>query len=405
MKPSTQRAGIAAALVIAGLAAAFTAIGGANTPTNPLQVSMTALRESGGAFNGRMEVVVTNAGANTVRVPKWQLPASYLDSEVFQLTRNGTPVDYVGKLVKRPLPSAADFAVLRPGQAQRVVVDLAAAYDLADSGDYTITYAKPLQYASLSGGAQLKTAWGAPMVLQSAPLRLVKTSVQRKPATAPGTQDLLGSVPFPSRSRNTFQGTRPCFRRDGCGTTGGVQATYVACDASRTDLSRQAIAAARLYTENAKGYLNAGTTGERYTWWFGTFLAGRYNSAKQNFAAIDTAMDLNAGQITIHCDCDPEYASAYAYVYPDDPYKIYVCNAFWAAPMTGTDSKAGTLVHEMSHFTVVADTNDWVYGQSGAHSLASSNPDRTSGNRAVSPIVLGNADSHEYFAENTPTRN
>jgi peptidyl-Lys metalloendopeptidase len=43
-----------------------------------------------------------------------------------------------------------------------------------------------------------------------------------------------------------------------------------------------------------------------------------------------------------------------------------VCHAFWPAPANGTDSKAGTLIHEMSHFNVVAGTNDWVYGQSGA---------------------------------------
>ncbi|MEO8196116.1 MAG: M35 family metallo-endopeptidase [Thermoanaerobaculia bacterium] len=29
---------------------------------------------------------------------------------------------------------------------------------------------------------------------------------------------------------------------------------------------------------------------------------------------------------------------------------------------TGTDSKAGTLVHEMSHFNVVASTDDHAYG-------------------------------------------
>jgi peptidyl-Lys metalloendopeptidase len=60
--------------------------------------------------------------------------------------------------------------------------------------------------------------------------------------------------------------------------------------------------------------------------------------------------------------------------------------------MTGTDSKAGTLVHEMSHFNVVAGTDDHAYGQSAAKSLALSNPD----------LALNNADSHEYFAENTP---
>ena len=64
-------------------------------------------------------------------------------------------------------------------------------------------------------------------------------------------------------------------------------------------------------------------------------------------------------------------------------------------PEHGTDSKAGTLVHEMSHFDIVAGTEDHVYGQAGAKSLAISDPAR----------AVDNADSHEYFAENTPNQN
>ena len=62
---------------------------------------------------------------------------------------------------------------------------------------------------------------------------------------------------------------------------------------------------------------------------------------------------------------------------------------FWNAPNTGRDSKAGTLVHETSHFNVVAGTNDYVYGATGAHNLAVSDPSR----------AINNADNHEYFAE------
>jgi len=58
-------------------------------------------------------------------------------------------------------------------------------------------------------------------------------------------------------------------------------------------------------------------------------------------------------------------------------------------------SSRQTLLHEMSHFDIVAGTDDHVYGQSGAASLAISDP-----NAAVQ-----NADSHEYFAENTPALN
>jgi peptidyl-Lys metalloendopeptidase len=72
-----------------------------------------------------------------------------------------------------------------------------------------------------------------------------------------------------------------------------------------------------------------------------------------------------------------------------------VCGAFWSAPTTGTDSKSGTLVHETSHFTVVAGTNDHVYGQTACKRLATTNPTQ----------ALDNADSHEYFAENNPAQN
>jgi peptidyl-Lys metalloendopeptidase len=96
--------------------------------------------------------------------------------------------------------------------------------------------------------------------------------------------------------------------------------------------------------------------------------------------------------ITVDCKCKQSY---YAYVYSNQPYKIYVCRAFWSAPLNGTDSKAGTLVHEMSHFDVVAGTDDVVYGQTGAKNLATSDPAK----------AITNADSHEYFAENTPAQN
>ena len=49
----------------------------------------------------------------------------------------------------------------------------------------------------------------------------------------------------------------------------------------------------------------------------------------------------------------------------------------------------------MSHFDVVAGTDDVVYGQTGARSLAISDPAK----------AITNADSHEYFAENNPAQN
>jgi peptidyl-Lys metalloendopeptidase len=82
----------------------------------------------------------------------------------------------------------------------------------------------------------------------------------------------------------------------------------------------------------------------------------------------------------------------YASANPNQPYKINLCNVFWTAPLAGTDSQGGTLIHEMSHFNVCAGTNDNAYRQTACQSLATTNPTK----------ALDNADNHEYFAENNP---
>ncbi len=122
--------------------------------------------------------------------------------------------------------------------------------------------------------------------------------------------------------------------------------------------------------------------------WFGTYSSTNLSTARSHFSKIANAY--NTAALTLDCSCKD--SGTYAYVYPTQPYKIYLCGAFWNAPMTGTDSKGGTLIHEMSHFNVVAGTDDWAYGQSAAASLARSNPTR----------ALDNADNHEYIAENNP---
>lgn len=85
--------------------------------------------------------------------------------------------------------------------------------------------------------------------------------------------------------------------------------------------------------------------------------------------------------------------NTFAYVYPNDPgYHIYVGDLFWRQndsppPM---DSRAGVLIHELSHFSDVGGTHDHVYGQEESASFA-----ETFGSKES----LDNADSVEYFFE------
>ncbi|MBL7942657.1 MAG: choice-of-anchor D domain-containing protein, partial [Flavobacteriales bacterium] len=164
--------------------------------------------------------------------------------------------------------------------------------------------------------------------------------------------------------------------------------TFNACNGSQQTALVIARNDANTYADTAKTYFNNNRSGALYQLWFGAYNATRYATPKSHFNLISNATDT----ATINFDCDCTDPGVYAYVYPSSPYNIYLCGAFWSAPATGTDSKAGTLIHEMSHFTVLGGTNDFVYGQAGAKVLAVNNPTN----------AVMNADNHEYFAENTP---
>lgn len=369
------------------LAAGATVLAGAMAAANaaPERASANPLRV--GLFpsaDGSVEVHVTNTSLKSARIPRWQLPQEILESNLFRVSRDGKPLRYEGAMIKRALPQAGDFAVLRPGQTWRTVVDLTATYDMSAPGDYTVALSSPLQFASLSGGERLVSKRGLPMLLTSPALRMWHDGGAKPLAGDAGTDGWTNAACNPKKPQ--------CGGGGGGGGGGGSAITFVGCSATQITDATAAVNAARSYSENAKGYLGAGTVGPRYTSWFGAYTSTRYGTARGNFVAIDAAMDQNAGQIKINCGCNQSY---FAYVYPTRPYEIFVCRAFWTAPMTGTDSKAGTLIHEMSHFNVVAGTDDVVYGQAGARNLASSDPD----------TALTNADNHEYFAENTPSQN
>ncbi len=358
------------AVLVGALAAAVAAPPSARS--NPLRISIAAASGTASDFLGAVEVTVTNTSNKTVRLPRWQLPSDFIEAKVFSVIRDGQPVDYEGPMIKRGLPQAADFAILHAGESYRTTVDLSAAYDLSRTGQYVVSFASPLQHASTSDGVLLKQGNGLPMVAQSAPLRLWIDG-----------SDQLGAAKG---------GTVTTAAKPGTGATIVNGVSYKGCSTTQISGAGSAVSSARNYAENAKGYLNTGTVGPRYTTWFGAYTSSRYGTAKQHFVDIDAAMDQSGGQVTINCGCNQSY---YAYVYPTRPYEIFVCRAFWTAPLTGTDSKAGTLIHEMSHFNAVAGTDDIVYGQAGAKNLAATDPNG----------ALNNADSHEYFAENTPSQN
>ena len=323
----------------------------AKTPTGAV-VSLSAEKGFfGAAREVTLHVTITNLDEPSIRVLRWLIPAEGLTEPLFTVTRDGEPVAYLGMLVKRAAPTEQDYITLAAGESLSRAVNLSDYYDLSVSGNYAIQY----DVASVELYAKADNNAGR---LASNTLNLfIEGRAARAPEAIPA-QMVSGT--------NTFNG----------------------CSASRqTDLIN-ARNAASTYTTEAMAYFSANKQGARYTTWFGVYDLSRYNTVSSHYSSISTAVD-TANPMNFDCTCTESY---YAYVYPNSPYNIYLCNAFWSAPMTGTDSKAGALIHEITHFNVVIGTDDYVYGQSGAQALAISNPAQ----------AIMNADNHEYFAENNP---
>ncbi|KAG8678418.1 hypothetical protein FRC09_019852, partial [Ceratobasidium sp. 395] len=148
--------------------------------------------------------------------------------------------------------------------------------------------------------------------------------------------------------------------------------SYTKCNKAQKPKIAAAAKASNQYVSKVNAYFASHPSGTtRYKTWFGAFDANRHKTVVNHFKNIGN----DATSTNYDCDaCKHEpgidYEGTYAYVQAGSPGKIYLCGAFWKAPLTGTDSRAGTIVHENSHFTVNGGTDDHVYGQTAAKALA-----------------------------------
>ncbi|GLB42303.1 putative to MEROPS metallopeptidase family M35 [Lyophyllum shimeji] len=310
-----------------------------------------------GVDNLKVKTTITNTGDEILKIlNEPHSPLSKLPAKTFKVTdANGAAPAFTGIKVKYS-PAAAIAAgkdaitTLAPGQSVEVEHDLSEAYNFSKSGEgvYSVEANNLFYIVDPSNKA--------------VPLYATTEAHHAK------LTGKLAVVRAPQVKRATFNG----------------------CSSTQQSQLNTAASSAQSYASSAASYLSSHTSSTpRFTTWFGTYTSSRHTTALNHFNNI------NSHSISSYWfDCTCTDSGTYAYVYPDSFGEVYLCGAFWQAPNTGTDSKAGTLIHESSHFTVNGGTQDYVYGQSGAKQLAISNPDE----------AVMNADNHEYFAENNPAQ-
>ncbi|MCA1248618.1 M35 family metallo-endopeptidase [Massilia sp. MS-15] len=341
-------------------------------PAQELDVRLAPLRTSTARGDEVLvRVTLRNTGAAPRFLLSWQVPLGEITAPLFEVLRDGQPVRYLGMLAKRPAPGPDDYLRIEPGAALSATVELSALYEMHVTGSYQVRYRS-------AGPALLAGAPDGTGAMQPLPGSLVSNPVEIW---------VEGRLP-----RGTLAPSRLA--------AGAADPAFPKCSNAQQEQLGAALGAGRAMARDAQRYLDAGTGtgagtgagtgtgyGARYATWFGAPDAERVAAVRTRVGAIRDAFENRP--VAIDCGCKEKY---FAYVYPAQPYTVYVCKAFWSAPLTGTDSRGGTLLHELSHFDVVAGTDDHVYGKAGAAEMARSDPAR----------AVRNADSYEYFGENAP---
>jgi len=137
-----------------------------------------------------------------------------------------------------------------------------------------------------------------------------------------------------------------------------------------------------------------------YTRWFGKYSPSSGELVRRNLKSVVAA--IRTGQVTNKCVnigvgmCD---ADTYAFVDPDEAYVLNLCPRFFdmdtmkdlndASAAIGNGTRSGTIIHEITHFTVVAGTDDICYSREVCTDMAFESPQD----------ALMNADSYQYFVE------
>lgn len=139
--------------------------------SQPLQagISLTAADGSSAAVESPMVVFhVSNVSDEAVNMLKWNTPLeTELSADVFEVRRDGQPVEYLGRMVKRGTPAEGDFISIPPGGRVNVIIDLARYYDMSEPGHYSVSYKPDL----IDGVVQLNQQ--TPVTMEAQTLILV----------------------------------------------------------------------------------------------------------------------------------------------------------------------------------------------------------------------------------------
>jgi len=330
----------------------------------------------------RVTFTLTNDSREVLYVLKWLTPLEGLWSDCLNVFRDGVAVRYDGSLAKRGLPGRDDFRTFEPGESVSTQLELDEAYEVSVPGIYSILANTEVHAVTVRDLESLATSRKNALEALGA---FEGLSIRQPLPEAVTSFRVTGTEPGrPTRGERVRRAE--AARLKSSTILQGVLGTakdpvFVGGDKTKQDQTKQAHFDGYKLSQDALRNL---ANDKDYAEWFGVYSDARFQAVKGHFSAIVGDMEQKTYTYDLSGQGCP--SGVYAYTHKDST-TIWTCDLFWSAPSTGTDSKAGTIVHEHSHAS--ASTDDLAYGQAKCRQLAINDPDK----------AIRNADSHEYYSK------
>jgi len=346
-----------------------------NTEKNGNTIFETSIKISNKIKRGKpvdVEFSLKNLTDENLHILKWYTPLEGLAGDIFEVKRNDDIINYNGILAKRGTPLKEEYIKIEPGKSITKKIDIAMGYDFTKVGNYSI------QFASAS------VAYFNPQKED-----LAKRQDDLNPVLVTSNPVNISIIESDNNDDETEPEQEPPVQSENSKKEQAKQNTYDDCSSSETTTVESAETSSKFKLEFIYSHLNGLSTANRqtdtlYKTWFGSYTSSRYGTVLNNFKKLKDAFN---SDITYNCSgpaCQPSWL---AYVYSGGKVEVFLCQQFWNAPDSGTDTKYGTLIHEVSH--EVCSTKDHKYGQYNCKNLATNDPDK----------AIENADNYEYFSE------
>lgn len=327
---------------------------------------------------------ITNNTSSTIHILKWNTPLEGLTSPCLEVKSGNKKIEYDGIMIKRGTPGENDFYTLGPNQSVSNKIDLTKAYDISKPGAIKVSFNpdkfvyysdQPLSKAlEMSFSGLEKKAKTKKIALDMKPASFKVSKGTAKRVTAGQFYRALEQKKKKAESA-TFKTALAAMAAGGvlpCQIEGGTPAKQTKARNAHTngyELAKAALA----------GLVKDGN----YKLWFGTYTKARLAKVKSNYQKVLKRMETIS--FTYNLTGEGCESGVYAYTYKGTS-TIWFCDAFWGAPDTGSDSRAGTVLHEHTHAS--SGTDDIEYGKADCKQLAIKSPGK----------AVINADSHEYYA-------